>query len=163
MEDIRALQSKLPLNQLTSFGIGERAVSPAKIIVELDYDLFVREISEREEIVNHAYRVADAQAVFRGQRNDGFVLGNPIGTGNHLTILQEEISVIHQSKCWKTKTSASRRLESPARQQFIELVVDVRMADDFAAGIGQEQPFNDPEFFVVRLNSIRQRPVRIVA
>src|SRR5579862_2177291 len=115
MQDIRAHQSKLPLNQLTSFGIGERAVSPAKIIVELGYDLFVREISEREEIVDHAYRIADAQAVFRGQRNDGFVLGNPVGPRDHLAVLQEEISVVHQSKCWKPKTPASRRLESPAR------------------------------------------------
>src|SRR6202034_456514 len=78
MEDIGALQSKLPLNQLANFRIGKRAAIPAKIIVKVDYDLFVREISEREEIINHAYRVTDAQAVFGGQRNDGFVLGNPI-------------------------------------------------------------------------------------
>ncbi len=43
------------------------------------------------------------------------------------------------------------------------MIVDVRMTDDFAAGIGQEQSFNDPEFFVgVLPKSIRQRPIRMV-
>ena len=43
------------------------------------------------------------------------------------------------------------------------MIVDVRMTDDFAAGIGQEQSFNDPEFFAgVLLKSIRQRPIRMV-
>ena len=36
------------------------------------------------------------------------------------------------------------------------------MSDDFAAGIGQEQPFDDREFFVVRLRAIRQRSVGMV-
>src|ERR1700685_1840836 len=37
------------------------------------------------------------------------------------------------------------------------------MTNDFTAGVGQKQPFNDPELFAVRLHSIRQRPVRMVA
>jgi len=163
MENIRALESQLLRNQVTKLCLDQSALLAAKILIELRDDLLLGEICEGEKIVNHAYGVADTQAPFRSQCDDGLVLGNPIRSAKHFAILKEEITIVHQSKCGKTKTSSGRRLERPARKQFVELIVDVRMTDDFAAGIGQEQSFNDPEFFAgVLLKSIRQRPIRMV-
>ena len=163
MENIRALESQLLRDQVTKLCLDQSALLAAKILIELRDDLLVGEVYEGEKIVNHAYGVADTQAVFRSQCDDGLVLGNPIGSAKHFAIFKEEITVVHQSKCGKTEASAGRCLERPARKQFVELIVDVRMTDDFAAGIGQEQSFNDPEFFAgVLLKSIRQRPIRMV-
>ncbi len=135
----------------------------AKVLVELRDDLHVGQISEGEQVVHHAYRIANAQTVPGDQLHNGFVLGNPIRTRKHFAISQEEIAVVHESKPRQTKTSSCRSLERPARKQFVELIVDVRMTDDFAAGVGQEQSLHDPEFFVrVQLQRIR-RLVRMPA
>src|SRR6266403_5557540 len=155
MENIRALESQLLRTQVTKLHLDQNALLAAKILIKLRDDLLVREVHKGEKIVNHANGVADTQAAFRGQCNDGFMLGNPIGSAKYFAIFEEEIAVVHQSQCRKTEASAGRCLERPARKQFVELIVDVRMTDDFAAGIGQEQSFNDPEFFAgVLLKSI---------
>ena len=81
----------------------------------------------------------------------------------HFAILQEEIAVVHQRERRQTKASSRRCLERPAREQFVELIVDVRMTDDFAACVGQEQSLDDPEFFVgIQFQGIR-RLVRMPA
>ena len=88
----------------------------------------------------------------------------PIGTREHLAVFQEEIAVIHQSKRRKTEASARSCLEGPAREQFVELIVDVRMTNDLTAGIGQEQAFNDPEFLVpVLVHEVCGKLVRMPA
>ena len=87
MENIRALESQLLRNQVTKFCLDQSALLAAKIFIELRDDLLVGKIYEGEKIINHAYGVADTQAVFRSQCDDGLVLSNPIGSAKHFAIL----------------------------------------------------------------------------
>src|SRR5579872_4250079 len=85
------------------------------------------------------------------------MLRYPVGTTQHLAIFQEEIAIIHQRKSRKTESSTRRYLVCPSRQQLIELIVHIGMTNDFAARVGQQQAFDDSEFFASIL--IRARKV----
>ena len=84
------------------------------------------------------------------------MLGNPVGARDHLAIFQKEVSVVHQCKCRQTEASSGRQFERPAGKKFVQLIVDVRMTNDLAARVGQQQAFDDSEFFATILVQLRK-------
>src|SRR6266849_4508448 len=151
VENIRPFQTELSRDQTLQFGLTHHAPLPAKALSQLSFDLTVRKILKRQEIVEHSYRIADAQTPPGCQRHDGFVLWRPIRPVEDHAVFQKKVAIVHKRERRQTETSSRRDPECPPCEQFVELVVDVRMPDDMSAGIGQEQSFYDVEFIVVRL------------
>ncbi len=165
MKDIRAIQTELIL--------GDSRRDPDRIGTALSVQVFGephaqlrrRHVLDRQEIFKHADRVAHAEPARGGEcRGDRLVLWHPVGPRINTALVDDQVSVVRQSKSRQTEPAAGCGFERPACKQFVQLIVDVRMTDDFAACVGQEQSLNDPEFFVwVLLISVRQRAVRMPA
>src|SRR6185437_12358979 len=102
----------------------------------------------------HADGISNAEAALGLEFHNGLLFGDPVGPRVQFSIVDKEVSVVGQCICRQAKSSSSRRFEGPASKQTVELVVDVGIADDIAAGISQQCAFHNPDLVLLVLFSI---------
>ena len=92
-----------------------------------------------QQVFGHADWVPHTQAVLRLDRRDGLMQRQPVGSRVQLAIVVQEVSIIGQRERRHGESASGQGLECPLRQHLVELVVDVRMARDFARAVGKQQ------------------------
>ncbi len=75
----------------------------------------------------------------RLDRGDGLMQRQPVGSRVQLAILVQEVSIIGQRERRHAESASGQGLECPLGQHLVELVVDIRMARDFARAVGKQQ------------------------
>src|SRR6185312_10182183 len=137
MKDVGAFKQELLCNDLPGLLLCAPRSLPVEVANEHLREFLMSDMLHRQQVLTHADGIADAQATAGLKRRDGLVFRNPVGSRIQPSIVDDEVAVICKGIGRQTKASSCRGLEGPAREQTVELVVDVGIADDMAAGICQ--------------------------
>src|SRR5579864_6559642 len=154
MEGVCALEKQLLLGDL----LGQLVGAPASLLIqtadEVHHEFRRTDMFHRQQILTHSDGITNTKTALRLEPDYGLLRRNPIGARIQPSVVSNQISVVGQRKRRKPEASSGCRFESPAREQSVELIVDVGVANDVAAGVGKQCAFYCPDLFFYALFGI---------